>query len=50
MWNEQKNNENKLQFGDYVLWFLKGEKHIWANSRKDVLVHSRYNIADLLKI
>jgi hypothetical protein len=25
--------------------FPKEKKHIWANSRKDGLVHSRYNIA-----
>jgi len=25
--------------------FLKQKKHIWENSRKDGLVHSRYNIA-----
>jgi hypothetical protein len=26
MWNQQKNIEEKFQFGDYVLWFPKGEK------------------------
>ncbi len=26
------------------MWFPKWEKHIWANSRKDGLAHSRYNI------
>jgi hypothetical protein len=25
--------------------FTKEKKHIWENSRKDVLVHLRYNIA-----
>ncbi len=29
--------------------FPKGEKHIWANSKKDGLVHSRCNNAYLLK-
>ncbi len=26
MWSQQKNIEKKFQFGDYVLWFPKGEK------------------------
>ncbi len=26
MWNQQKNTKKKFQFGDYVLWFPKGEK------------------------
>jgi hypothetical protein len=29
--------------------FPKGKKHIWANSKKDGLVHSRCNNAYLLK-
>jgi hypothetical protein len=37
----KKNIEKKFQFGNYVLWFPKGKKHIWENSRKDGLVHSR---------
>ncbi len=37
---EQKNNEKKFQFGDYVLWFPKGEKTHLGFSRKDGLVHS----------
>jgi hypothetical protein len=30
--------------------FPKEKKHIWANSRKDGLVHLRYNIAYLIII
>jgi hypothetical protein len=26
------------------IWFLKQKKTTWANSRKDGLVHSKYNI------
>ncbi len=26
MWSQLKNIEKKFQFGDYVLWFPKGEK------------------------
>jgi hypothetical protein len=26
MWSQQKNIEEKFQFGDYVLWFPKGGK------------------------
>jgi hypothetical protein len=26
LWNQQKNTEKKFQFGNYVLWFRKGEK------------------------
>jgi hypothetical protein len=38
----------KVPIGDYVLWFPKGKKQIWANSRKDGLVHSGYNFAYLI--
>jgi hypothetical protein len=26
MWSQQKNIEKKFEFGNYVLWFPKGEK------------------------
>jgi hypothetical protein len=48
LWSEQKNTKKKFQFGNYVLWFPKGKKHIWANSRKNGLVHSGYNIVYLI--
>jgi predicted RNA-binding protein with PUA-like domain len=25
LWSQQKNTNKKFQFGDYVLWFHKGE-------------------------
>ncbi len=45
MWSQHKQIKNKFQFGDYVIQFSKGKKHIWANSRKDGLDHLGYNIA-----
>jgi hypothetical protein len=34
VWNQQKNIEKKFQFGDYVLWFPKGEKTHLGKFRK----------------
>jgi hypothetical protein len=42
---ESTKNTKKFQFGDMFCGFPKDKRHIWANSIKDGLVHSRYNIA-----
>jgi hypothetical protein len=42
LWNEQKNTEKKSNLEIIFYGFLKGKKYIWANSRKDGLVHSGY--------
>jgi hypothetical protein len=49
LWNRHKNTK-KFQFGNYVYGTLKEKKHIWANSKKDGLVHSGYNIILLVFI
>jgi hypothetical protein len=41
--DKKNTKKNALWFMPYG--FLKEKKHIWENSRKDGLVHSRYNIA-----
>ncbi len=34
MWSQQKNTKKKFQFGDYVLWFTKGEKTHMSKFKK----------------
>jgi hypothetical protein len=34
MCSQQKNTQNKFQFGDYVLWFPKGEKTYLGKFKK----------------
>jgi hypothetical protein len=48
LWSQQKSTEKKFQFGDYVLWFPKGEKTHLGKLKKDILFHLRYIIAYLI--
>jgi hypothetical protein len=48
LWNQQKNIEKKSNLEIIFYGFPREKKYIWANSRKDGLVHSRYNIVYLI--
>jgi hypothetical protein len=37
MWSQQKNTKKKFQFGDYVLWFPKGEKTHMGKLKKNMV-------------
>jgi hypothetical protein len=39
-----ENTEKKFQFGNYFLWFPKGEKTHMAKFKKRWSLHLRYNI------
>jgi hypothetical protein len=44
LWSQQKNLEKQFSFGDYVLWFPKGNKSHLGILLRNGLDHIEYNM------